>query len=79
MKTARKRTMKGGGCGCAVPRLFQARGGACGSCEIGGMRGGGSCGIVEGFNACPMQGGRRRNHKTKKAHKKSHKKTHKKH
>lgn len=63
MKTARRRTMKGAGCGCGVPRLFQ--------------NGGGSCGTIEGFNACPMQGGKRRvrrHSKTKKSHKKAHKK-----
>jgi hypothetical protein len=61
MKTARRRLMKGAGCGCGVPRLFQ---------------GGGGCGVVEGFNACPLQGGGRRRirktktRKAKKAHKK---------
>ena len=60
MKTARRRSMKGAGCGCGVPRLFQ---------------GGGGCGTIEGFNACPVQGGgKRRYRKTRKSHKKAHKK-----
>lgn len=52
--------MKGAGCGCGVPRLFQN---------------GGGCGTIEGFNACPIQGGgKRRYRKIRKTHKKAHKK-----